>query len=246
MPDFDLTLRSARDLTLRSAREFARHSLHRLGLRKTIDPRVTGSLAERFTGIYEQGLWSEGLDNVPGSGAGSTLDATRTLRSRLPALLTELQVTSLLDVGCGDMHWMSQVELPCPYLGIDIVASVIDRNIAQYGSDDRCFAVANAVADALPAADAVLCREVIFHLAFADSRALLRNIVATGCRWVMLTSDRATLFNADIESGGARILNLEIAPFRLEPPKHVIEDAENFRGRRIGVWSADQIAKAFS
>ena len=236
MPDFDTALRSAR--------EFARHSLYRLGLRKTADPRVTGSLADRFTGIYEQGIWTEGRADVPGSGAGSTMDATATLRARLPALLTELGATSLLDVGCGDLHWMSKLDLPCPYLGIDIVPAVIARNIAEFGSDTRQFAVANAVADTLAPADVILCREVIFHLSFADSRALLRNLLTTGCRWIMLTSDSATLFNADIESGGARILNLEIAPFRLGPPAQAIVEDESYRGRRIGVWSAAQVAAA--
>ncbi|MBC7520968.1 MAG: class I SAM-dependent methyltransferase [Sandarakinorhabdus sp.] len=236
MPDFDTALRSAR--------EFARHSLYRLGLRKTADPRVTGSLADRFTGIYEQGIWTEGRADVPGSGAGSTMDATATLRARLPALLTELDATSLLDVGCGDLHWMSKLQLPCPYLGIDIVPAVIARNTAEFGSETRRFAVANAVADALAPADVILCREVIFHLSFADARALLRNLLTTGCRWIMLTSDSATLFNADIESGGARILNLEIAPFRLGPPAQAIIENESYRGRRIGVWSAAQVAAA--
>jgi hypothetical protein len=234
------------DVTVRSAREFARHWLYRLGLRKTADPRVTGSLADRFTGIYEQGIWTEGRDDVPGSGAGSTLDATATLRARLPGLLAELGATSLLDVGCGDLHWMSKLELPCPYLGIDIVPAVIARNVAEYGNETRQFAVSNAVSDALAPADVVLCREVIFHLSFADSRALLRNLLSTGCRWIMLTSDSATRFNADIESGGARILNLEIAPFRLGAPMQTVEEDESYPGRRIGVWSAAQVRSALA
>jgi SAM-dependent methyltransferase len=232
------------DIAVRSAREFARHSLYRLGLRKTADPRVTGSLEDRFTGIYEQGIWTEGRADVPGSGAGSTLDATASLRARLPGLLTELGATSLLDVGCGDMHWMSKLELPCAYLGIDIVPAVIARNTAEFGNDRRRFAVVNAVSDPLMPADVVLCREVIFHLSFADARALLRNLLTTGCRWIMLTSDSATLFNADIESGGARILNLEIAPFRLGTPAQAIIENESYPGRKIGVWSAARIAQA--
>lgn len=233
-------------LAMRSLREFARHSLYRLGLRRTTDPRVSGTLAEKFTGIYEKGIWTEGHGNVPGSGAGSTLAATEALRANLPALLAKLEATSLLDVGCGDMHWMSKLELPCPYLGIDIVPSIIEANTAQFADAGRKFAVANAVTDPLAPADVVLCREVVFHLSFADAKALLRNLLPTGCRWVMLTTDSATRFNADIESGGARILNLEIAPFRLGTPQHVIEEGGNFGGRRIGVWSADQIARAIA
>jgi SAM-dependent methyltransferase len=231
-------------VTLRSAREFARHSLYRLGLRKTIDTRLTGDLADRFKGIYDQGIWTQGRADVPGSGAGSTLAATANLRTRLPGLLRELGATSLLDVGCGDLHWLSHLALPCPYLGLDIVPHVIETNIARFGSDSRRFAVANAVSDKLAPADVILCREVIFHLSFADSRALLRNLLATGCRWILLTSDTATRFNADIESGGARILNLEIAPFRLGAPAQAITEDSSYHGRIIGIWPAAAVASA--
>lgn len=227
---------------LRTAREMLRHGLYRIGLARPTGPHNTGSLQERFAGIYERGDWKVGQEDVPGSGTGSTLDATAGLRQRLPALLAELAATSFTDVGCGDFHWMSKVELPCPYMGIDIVPVLIDRLNKDHGTATRQFIAMNAVEEALPPSDVVMCREVLFHLSFADAGALLGNIYASGARWVMLTSDSATRFNADIASGGARLLNLEIAPFRLGRPVHVIDEGSSYQGRRMGVWSRAQLA----
>ena len=54
--------------------------------------------------------------------------------------------------------------------------SVIFRNQERHGSPSRSFVVADAVSDPLPEADVVLCREVLFHLGFADIRRLLGNV----------------------------------------------------------------------
>lgn len=231
-------------LFLRSAREFVRHASFRLGFGPRGLANQTGTLAERFEGIYARGHWTAGRSDVPLSGEGSTLDATAALREWLPLMLRQLEAKTLLDVGCGDFTWMRTVDLPCRYVGIDLVASVVAANTAAFADDRRSFAVANAVADPLPAADVALCREVLFHLSFADARALLLNVVANGAAWLMLTTDRATRFNADIESGGARFLNLEIAPFSFGPPDHFVEEPGSMRGRRVGVWSAARVKTA--
>lgn len=232
------------NLILRTAREYLRQLSYHAGLAPRARPNQTGSLADRFKGIYERGDWAVGGGDVPLSGTGSTLAATEQLRAELPVMLERLGATSLLDIGCGDFTWMRSLDLPCAYIGVDIVPEVVAANIAAFASDRRSFLVLDAVVDAVPRADTVLIREVLFHLSFADARALLRNVAASGCEWMMLTSDRGTGFNADIASGGARLLNLEIKPFRFGLPDHTIEEPGSYRGRRIGVWRAATIAKA--
>ena len=229
---------------LRTAREFVRQLSYRLGATPRTRPNQTGSLADRFGGIYARGDWAVGGADVPLSGTGSTLAATDRVRAELPALLKQLGVGTLLDIGCGDFTWMRTLDLPCDYIGVDIVSEIIAANTAAFGSDRRSFAVVDAVAGPVPRADAVLIREVLFHLSFADARALLRNVAASGCEWMMLTSDRGTGFNADIISGGARLLNLEIKPFRFGEPVHTIEEPGSYKDRRIGVWRAATIAAA--
>lgn len=230
-------------ILLRSAREFVRHASFCLGLTPKGRINQTGTLAERFEGIYARGDWAVGSD-VPLSGTGSTLDATAALRNWLPGMLATLEARTLLDIGCGDFTWMRTVELPCRYVGLDLVASVIAANEAAFADDRHAFQIGNAVADPLPAADVALCREVLFHLSFADAKALLRNVVGSGVQWLMLTTDAATRFNADIESGGARFLNLEIAPFNLGAPDHFVDEPASWRGRKVGVWSAARVKAA--
>lgn len=228
----------------RSARELVRHAMVKAGIASSGGASQTGTIAERFTDIYERAHWREGREDLPLSGAGSTLAATEALRRELPAMLARLGARQLLDVGCGDFFWMRTLELPCDYIGVDIVPSVIAANQAAFGGERRSFMVVDAVARPLPAADVVLCREVLFHLNFQQGGAVLQSMLATGCAHLLLTTDQATGFNSDIVSGGMRLLNLEIAPFRLGPPEHVISEDSSYPGRRIGVWSRARVESA--
>src|SRR5215208_2185529 len=80
-------------------------------------------LEQRFRRIYETNLWGA---PASASGLGSELDATAALRTELPRLLERLQVTSLLDAPCGDAGWINRAELDVQYLGVDIVAPLIE------------------------------------------------------------------------------------------------------------------------
>ena len=56
-----------------------------------------------FAAIYHRNGW-DGTESV--SGPGSTEAATASVRARLPAVLADLGATSLLDIPCGDAHWI--------------------------------------------------------------------------------------------------------------------------------------------
>ncbi|RYY26485.1 MAG: class I SAM-dependent methyltransferase [Sphingomonadales bacterium] len=230
---------------LNTAKEIARHLVFKMRLRRP-KQHVRAGRAETFSTIYSDGTWVHGRDDVPSSGEGSSLPATTQLRASLPGLLDRLQATSVLDIGCGDFTWMQALDLPCPYVGVDIVGSVIAQNQAQFGSLRRKFIELDAVTDPLPTADIVLCREVLFHLSFADGLALLRNALATEARYLIMTTDRGTVFNSDIATGDFRPLNLERAPFRLPRPIDTIEDSAVADGRLLGIWTADSVSKVLS
>ena len=87
------------------------------------------TLEERFEQIYKTNLWS---DTESRSGAGSSLDATARLRISLPPLLDSLGTQRLLDVTCGDLNWMRQVDIAViDYIVVDIVESIIEANRAR-------------------------------------------------------------------------------------------------------------------
>ncbi|MAE30859.1 MAG: hypothetical protein CMO43_04580 [Verrucomicrobiales bacterium] len=196
-----------------------------------------GTAEERFRHIYETNHWNE-AESV--SGPGSTLEETEPIRRELPALLAELGAASLLDLPCGDFHWMQQTDLgSVRYIGGDLVGDLIERNRAQHARDGVAFQKLDLVHDTLPAVDAVLCRDCLVHLSFADAQAALANIARSGAAWLLTTSFPGVTRNDDIVTGQWRPINLTLPPFNLPEPAKVI--AENcteteFADKTVAIW----------
>src|ERR1019366_3658291 len=119
----------------------------------------------------------------------SELVNTDKVRRELQPLLKALGTRTLLDVGCGDFLWMKEINLDCQYIGIDIVEDVIAANRRLYASETRIFEHLDATIDVLPKADTVLCREVLFHLCFADIWKVLANIKRSEAVFLIATND---------------------------------------------------------
>ena len=163
----------------------------------------------------------------------------------LPALLAELGASSLLDLPCGDFHWMQHTDLGgVLYIGGDLVGDLIERNRAKYARDGVTFQKIDLVNDTLPAVDAILCRDCLVHLSFDDAQAALANIARSGARWLLTTSFPEVARNDDIVTGQWRPINLRLPPFNLSEPKQVI--AENcaeteFADKTLSLWSVEDV-----
>jgi SAM-dependent methyltransferase len=195
------------------------------------------SAGEVFTLIYAQNLWGVSESR---SGAGSTLSETESLRTNLPALLRQLEVRSLLDLPCGDFHWMSRLDLSgIDYLGADIVAELVARNQAEYGASGRRFLALDLLQDELPRMDAVLCRDCLVHLPNALVAQALRRLQASGATWLLVTTFPAQAGNPDIPLGLWRPVNLQAAPFHLPPPQMLLHEGNpdpRYADKSLGVW----------
>ncbi len=196
-------------------------------------------LADRFTLIHQLGIYHH-PETV--SGAGSTLDETRVLREALPTLVRQEQIRSLLDIPCGDFHWMRYVDLSgVQYIGADIVPGIVAQNLIRYQSAHRTFVVLDATQEPLPDVDLVFSRDLLIHLSLTDIRYVLKNIAASGSRLLLTTHFTSRSENLDIESGDFRPVNLCCAPFWLPEPLTVfIEDSSLgngiFRDRGMALW----------
>ncbi|MFD4999082.1 class I SAM-dependent methyltransferase [Streptomyces buecherae] len=212
-----------------------------------------------FGELYESDAWrlfpgsEEANDDVSRSGSGSSLNQTAALRRELPDLISRLGVRSLLDVPCGDFHWMSHVELGVDtYLGADVVPEVVERNQQRFARPGRAFRVLDITRSPLPRVDLVFSRDCLVHFGDADVRAALDNVRRSGSTYFATTTFTGRTSNAaDIETGGWRSLNLCRAPFSLPAPLHVIDERcteyyvtwedgteveHHFADKSIGVW----------
>jgi SAM-dependent methyltransferase len=191
----------------------------------------------KFTEIYKNNLWNneESL-----SGGGSTLKNTRNVRTRLPELIDERGIGSILDAGCGDFHWMKEIEIDVPYFGIDIVKEMIETNRRRYGGPKRTFMELDITSDELPAADLIMCRECLFHLSFDDIVASVVNFKKSGAKYLLATTYPTVEDNVDVASGLCRALNFQRAPLNFPRALEMIE--ENRGGDQwLGLWALDEI-----
>lgn len=206
-------------------------------------------LPARFARMYETNLW----DNAESrSGDGSSLASTAGVRAGLPKLFRELEVTRLLDVPCGDFHWMAHVDLAgagvVAYVGGDVVDAIVAMNNARYGDAGRTFVRVDLTSGPIPAVagqppDAVLCRDCLVHLSFANIARAMRVIRDSGARYLITTTFLEQASNAEIIDGDWRPLNLERAPFNLPSPVAVLvegceEEGGAFADKALGVWRA--------
>jgi len=232
-----------RQLVERSLRKFA-GPVYRM-LQRRSGQRLAkrfGTAEERFRHIYETNHWND-AESV--SGPGSTLEETEPIRRALPTMLAELGAASLLDLPCGDFHWMQHTDLSgIDYIGGDLVGELIERNRAQHAREGVAFRKLDLVHDTLPAVDAVLCRDCLVHLSFADAQAALANIARSGAKWLLTTSFPGVTRNDDILTGQWRPINLMLSPFNLPESKKVITEncTENeFADKTLSLWAVESL-----
>jgi hypothetical protein len=205
------------------------------------------SQQELFTQIWRTNLW--GAD-TSASGLGSEDAATAALRQKLPKLFRQLKIETLLDLPCGDFGWMSRAELGLrQYTGADIVAELVDANRRSFATADGTisFVHLDLLTDALPAADAILCRDCLVHLSFSNIARTIAQFRRSGSRFLIATTFTDHDRNEDAADGDWRMLNLERPPFNLPPPIALINEgcAEGdgaYADKSLGVWNLTELA----
>ena len=177
---------------------------------------------ETFTKIYTDNLWASAESK---SGSGSELQNTEVLRKELSILFKKYEITSMLDIPCGDFNWMKEVDLSeINYVGADIVEELIQSNNTKYPS--KSFTVLNLIEDELPKADLVFVRDCLGHLSNENVLKALENIKRSGSNYLLATSFTKWSQNPDIIDGGWKCINLMIAPFYMNPVYLINENCQ--------------------
>lgn len=230
---------------VQSMKELIRHLLYKIGgvngigflkkMKGIPNAHLSGKNNEEvFSSIYDLEVWGGGVGSR--SGPGSDQIATRRLVYLLSDLLNDIKAERVTDIGCGDFGWMKFVQGDFKYCGVDIVETIVFELNKRYSSATRQFMHLDAAKDELPKGDTAICREVLFHLSFADAKLVLQNIRRNGYIYLITTTDGNTLFNSDVISGDHRPLNLMRPPFNFPNPLHTIDDDKITSGRILACW----------
>lgn len=196
-----------------------------------------------FTEIFQSNHWN---DPDSRSGGGSNLEQTAALREALPGLFSRYGITRLLDVPCGDFHWMSTLDLSgMTYLGGDIVPTLVEQNNQRYRNDRVGFRVINLIEDPLPQADAMLVRDCLVHLSHTHALQAIANIRRSRIRYLLTTHFPDIRDNEDIVTGQWRMLNLTLPPFNFPPPLELINErcteSRLARSKSLAVWRVNAL-----
>ena len=203
------------------------------------------NLAQRFRRIHDTNMWGAAAST---SGLGSEIDATIVLRAELPRLFKKLGMTSLLDAPCGDAGWINKADLGVRTVGVDIVPALIAslQARAAAGEIKGEYHLADITLDPLPRCDAILCRDALVHLSFANIERAVGNFKASGAVWLIATTFPDWQTNGDCEDGDWRALNFERKPFSWRPPVELVnenctEARGGWRDKSLGVWRLARI-----
>lgn len=187
-----------------------------------------------FSQIYQGNLW-HGRESLSGPGSGRA--ATRRVARDIEVLVRDLEVSSVLDVGCGDGYWMP--DLP-GYVGVDVAPEAVAR--ARELHPERRYEVLDGRRERLPQADLVIVRDAIQHLPLLDGRLLIVNILSSGATW-LLASTFPGGPNVDIAEGESYTPDLQAPPFGFAEPEFTIADGYGYAGEGVrdprkvlGLW----------
>ena len=157
----------------------------------------------------------------------------------------------MLDIPCGDFHWMKEVDLHnIHYLGADIVVPLLEQNKRKYSSDRVQFRHLNLIEDEIPQVDLLLCRDCLVHFSVRDVVSALTNLCNSQSKFLLTTTFPKQLRNREIKTGQWAALNLEIEPFNLPPPLEIIneqcmEASGVFKDKSLGLWRISDLANRF-
>jgi SAM-dependent methyltransferase len=193
-----------------------------IGLLSHSEQVFSDPIEQAFTYIYDKGIWGKNSLGEGTSGGGSSLKATETYRAFLQDFFATHNISSVVDVGCGDWEFSRYINWEnIQYTGYDVVASVINKNQKNFSQENICFVHANALTEDLPQADLLICKDVLQHL--SNESVILFLEQTNKFKYCLITNDinqnMPTKNNQEISDGSYRRLDLTAPPFNVEGDK---------------------------
>ncbi len=199
------------------------------------------TVAETFGEIYEKNVWG-GVRGEFYSGEGSTEKYSEKYAAAIRKFITENDVKSVVDLGCGDFRVASKlVSGDFHYTGCDVVPSLVEHLNSKFADDNIKFRCVNIVEDELPDGDLSLIRQVLQHLSNVEIESILQK--ADKYKYLIVTEHYphpkvAAVPNLDIPHGPDMRLHFDSAVYLDKPPFNLqniklLLDVEAEEGTRI-------------
>ncbi|CAD5111338.1 unnamed protein product [Dimorphilus gyrociliatus] len=210
------------------------------------------SRQNNFTKIWKEKIWGkwEASSDFSSSGEGSTLSWTKkyifpALDNIINKLKAEsgLKVVKVLDIGCGDMVWMSEylkTRHDIEYTCIDIVFNLIRSLKQMYPTEGWIFTQHDIVeAPFYGKFNLIIIRMVLQNLYYRDINKVFKHISSMKADYALMTTFSTLEKNSELSlndnPGRYRPVNLEISPFELIPPSCAINDGSGEK-YFLGLW----------
>jgi SAM-dependent methyltransferase len=159
---------------------------------------------------------NEGYESLCGPGS-HLLNAKETIIF-INNFLTNYNIKSMLDLGCGDWNWFKNIELnDIKYEGWDACDTMISDNRTKFGRHNIQFFKKDIISENYNTTDAIICRDVLFHLTVNNALTVIEK-VKKSCKYFITTSFNDVSENIGIGSKGWGFyrINTNIKPFNLQ------------------------------
>ena len=167
----------------------------------TVPPDDMSRPGEFFAHVYENNYWG---GQASRSGVGSEGAFAEQKVAIIEEIAADFAVSSILDLGCGDVHWMRELQPHFRrYHGVDIVEPLIASNQSRFGSERvsfQCLDLSDPRQQARLAIrdpDLVVCLDVFGHLLNTEVDSLLRLIIEGLNAKLFLVTNRREPGSAD-------------------------------------------------
>lgn len=182
-------------------------------------PNTPTTLEAVFVEIYDKDLWN----GLP----GSIPEYTAPIWKNVEEVVNSLGVRSLADIGCGQAKWLPSVHLPkVDYIGLDIAPNAITQLDSKVFShwNDAGFGVMDVTQEIPPKVDLVLLRHVLQHLSTKNVAGMLRNIMLSESKYLLVTSFTAQRLEAYADIADGEFLPYNVSNFLHGTPLFAIPE----------------------
>lgn len=151
------------------------------------------------------------------SGPGSHISQSKESVRVIQDAIKNLNIKSILDLGCGDWNWFKQIDLMGgTYLGWDACDTMISDNNKFYGCANIKFETTDIVTTPYPNVDLIICRDVLFHMTVSLGLEIVKKC-RSACKYFVCTSFNDVTINESHKAGwGFYKINTNTIPFNLD------------------------------